>query len=158
MAGSTPAFARAAPHPPATQDPPSPVSTREGWWGRTAAGLGRSFPAEPVADRLAHHELLVVALEPGEFFGEHRHALPIGARHARDVGAPEAALRAERVDDLADVVVDVAVGVGLARIARSTRELDRHIGVFCEGQHFTEIGESSIVGPTAAATAAAMVV
>ena|SRR6516165_8525267 len=42
---------------------------------------------------------------------------PIGARHAGDVSAPEAALRAERVDDLADVFVDVAVGVGLATLS-----------------------------------------
>ena len=59
-----------------------------------------------------------MALEPRQFLGEHRHALPIRARHAGDVGAPEAALRAKRVDDLADVFVDVAIKVGFARIAR----------------------------------------
>src|SRR5271166_2989840 len=85
------------------------------------AGLSRALPAEPIADRLSHDEVLVATLEPRQFLGEHRHALPIGARHAGDVGSPEAALRAERVIDLADVFVDVAVRVGLARIARRPR-------------------------------------
>jgi len=75
------------------------------------------LPAEPVADGVPHHQLLVPALEPRQLLGEHRHTLPIGARHAGDVSAPEAALRAERVDDLADVFVDVAVGVGLATLS-----------------------------------------
>src|SRR6516165_8629117 len=83
---------------------------------------------------------------------------PIGARHAGDVGAPEATLRAERVDDLADVFVDVAVGVGLARIARRPRELDRDIGVFRERQHLAQIGKGGIVLSGTARTTAAMMV
>src|SRR5271168_4867801 len=71
------------------------------------ARLGRALPTEPIADRLSHDELLVAALEPRQFLGEHRHALPIRARHAGDVGAPEAALRTERVHNLTDVFVDV---------------------------------------------------
>src|SRR6516165_4270524 len=94
------------------------------------ACLGRALPAEPIADRLSHNELLVAALEPRQFLGEHRQALPIGARHAGDVGAPEAALGAERVKDLADVFVDVAIGVGLARVTRGAGELDRDIREF----------------------------
>src|SRR6516225_3124902 len=85
--------------------------------------LSRAFPAEPVDDRLPHHQILVAALKPWQFLGEHRHALPIRAGHAGDVGAPEAALRAERVIDLANVFVDVAIGVGLARIAWRPGEL-----------------------------------
>src|SRR3712207_9259167 len=37
--------------------------------------------------------------EPGQLLGEHGHALPPRARHARDVRAPEHPLRAERVVD-----------------------------------------------------------
>src|SRR5882724_3921049 len=67
---------------------------------------GRPFPAEPIADGIAHHQLLVASLEPRQLFGEHRHALPVRARHAGDIGAPEAAPRAEGVEDLADIFVD----------------------------------------------------
>src|SRR6516164_11868650 len=75
------------------------------------ACLSRALPAEPIADRLSHDELLVPALQPRQFLGEHRHALPIRARHTGDVSAPERALRTEHVKDLANVFVDVAVGV-----------------------------------------------
>src|SRR5215472_10362797 len=74
---------------------------------RASGRLSGAPPAEPVGDRLPHHQILVATLEPWQLFGEHRHALPVRARHAGDVGAPEAALRAERVIDLADVFVDV---------------------------------------------------
>src|SRR5205814_1056735 len=85
--------------------------------------LSGPLPAEPGADRLPHHQLLVAPLEPGQLFCEHRHALPVRARHAGDIGAPEAALRAERVKDLPEILVDIAVRIGLARIARRAREL-----------------------------------
>src|SRR5262249_34120863 len=92
--------------------------------------LSGPLPAEPVGDGIPHDQLLVASLEPGQLFREHRHALPVRARHAGDIGAPEAALRAERVKDLPDILVNVAVGIGLARIARRTGELHRDIGVF----------------------------
>src|SRR6516225_7574275 len=81
-----------------------------------AVRSARQIPAEPVADRAAHHELEVAAFEPRHLFGEHHHALAPRARHAGNVGAPEAALRPERLDDLLRVFVDVAVGVGFARV------------------------------------------
>src|SRR5208282_5975903 len=151
------------PHPPAGAGPSLPridvASTGEGWGGgEYREGLSRALPAEPVADRLPHHELLVATLEPRQLFGEHRHALPVGARHAGDVRTPKAALRAERVIDLADVFVDVAIGVRLARIARRPRELDRDIGIFGERQHLAEIGKGGIVLSGAAYTTAPMVV
>jgi hypothetical protein len=89
---------------------------------------------------------------------EHCHALPVGARHAGDVSAPKAALRPERIEDLANVFVDIAVGVGLARIARRARELDRDIRVFGQCQHLAEIGESGVVLPDSAPAAAAMMI
>src|SRR5439155_7640223 len=134
--------ARQAPPPPLPPVPPSPVSTGKGrGGGEFQATLGRPLPAEPVADRLPHDEVLVATLEPWQFLGEHRHALPVRTWHAGDVGAPEAALRAERVVDLADVFVDVAIGVGLARIAWRLRQLDRDIGVFGQRQHLAKIGK-----------------
>src|SRR5213596_2974753 len=81
---------------------------------------GGAFPAEPIDDRPTHQPLEIAALQPRQFFGEHRHALPVRARHAGDVGAPERALRPERLEDLTQIAVDVPEWVGLARIARST--------------------------------------
>src|SRR6185295_3168399 len=68
--------------------------------GRDALLRGRPLPPEPVDDGAAHHPLEIAALQPVHFLGEHGHALPPGDRHAGDVGAPEAAVGAERVDDL----------------------------------------------------------
>src|SRR5216683_8415638 len=104
--------------------PDRPAQCGRGYRAQRAGegSSGRPLPPEPVADCLAHDKFLVMTLEPGQFFGEHRHALPVRTWHAGDVGAPEAAPRAERVIDLADVFVDVAIGVGLARIARRARE------------------------------------
>src|SRR5271167_4849868 len=94
---------------------------------------------------LPHDQFLIAALEPRQLFGEHRYALPVGARHAGDVGAPEAALRAERIEHLPDVFVDVAKGVGLARIAWRAGELERDIRVFGDGEHLSQIGKSAVV-------------
>src|SRR4051812_14542532 len=49
-----------------------------------AETLCRPLPAEPVDDRLPHHELEIAAFEPRHLFGEHRDALAIRDRHARD--------------------------------------------------------------------------
>src|SRR5215831_17572580 len=77
--------------------------------------LLRPFPAEPGADRIPHHQFHIAPLEPLQLFREHRHALPVRARHAGNIGTPEAALRAKSVNDLPDILVDIAVGIGLAR-------------------------------------------
>src|SRR6516225_7502307 len=71
---------------------------------------------DPVAQGAAHHQLEVAAFEPRHLLGEHRRALPPGTGHSRDVGAPEAALRPEGLDDLLRVLVDVSIGVGLAHL------------------------------------------
>src|SRR5579884_513565 len=60
--------------------------------------LPDQVPADPVAEGAAHDEIEVAAAEPGQFLGEHRHALPPAARHAGDVGAPETAFWAKGVE------------------------------------------------------------
>src|SRR5262245_59103609 len=82
-----------------------------------------SFPLEPVTDRLAHDQLEVAALQPGQLFREQRDALTPRAGHARDVGAPEPARGAEGVVEAVQVVVDVAERVGLIGGARRARRL-----------------------------------
>src|SRR5206468_2276639 len=115
---------------------------------------GRALPAEPVDDGAAHHPLEIAALQPRQFLGEHRYALTVRARHAGDVRAPERALRPERLEDLAQIAVDVLVGIGLARVARRARHLDRDVGVLREREHVLEIGEGHVVRfPGAAAVA-----
>src|SRR5947199_46763 len=76
------------------------------------------LPVEPCTQSAAHDELLVGLRQPLQLLREHRHALPPGARHARDVGAPEHALGAKGIIDLADVRVNIAIGIRLARVAR----------------------------------------
>src|SRR5712692_474715 len=118
----------------------------------------RMLPADPLADRPPHDQFLVAALEPRQLVGEHRDALPVAARHPGDVGAPEAPRRAEGVENLADVLVDVAIRVRLARIARRARQLDGDVGPLGEREHLPEIGESGIIGTGAAPAATAVVV
>src|SRR3954464_15474929 len=76
-----------------------------------------SFPSQPVTDSPAHDQFEVAALEPGQLFGEQRHALAPRARHAGDVGDPEPARGAEGVVEAVQVVVDVAKRVGLIGVA-----------------------------------------
>src|SRR5919197_426589 len=97
------------PYPASLLSAPLPQSGGDPAPKQRRRSSGGAFPAEPVADGVAHHQLLVAALQPGQFFREHRHALPVGAGHAGNVGAPEAALRTKSVKDPADVLVDVAV-------------------------------------------------
>src|SRR5262245_46256714 len=98
-------------------------------WKRTARDWSladrNSAPAPPGAHGLAHHQRLVTVREPGQLLGEHRHALPPGARHLRDVGAPEHARRAEGVVDLAQVPVHSRERVRPAAIAWCAGRLDR---------------------------------
>src|SRR5881396_4068036 len=94
--------------------PPHPVSSGQ-------------LPVEPRAEGASHDQLVVLCRQPRELLREHRHALPPRARHARDVGAPEHPLGAEGVVDLAEVSVDVAIGIGRAGIARRAGGLDRDV-------------------------------
>src|SRR5678809_251246 len=94
-----------------------------------------SFPAEPVTDGPAHDQLEVAALQPGQLFGEQRHALTPRARHARDVGAPEPARGTEGVVEPAQVVVDVAERVRLIGVARRAGRLLRDVGELREREH-----------------------
>src|SRR5262249_36413592 len=48
-------------------------------------------------------EFLVALRQPGQLLGEHRDALPPGARHLRDVGSPEHARRSEGLGLLNDL-------------------------------------------------------
>src|SRR5262245_21839166 len=71
------------------------IAARQGaqsatWRVRTASPL----PAEPVADGLAHDQLLVGLRNPVDLL-EMRDALPPGAWHLGDVGAPEQPARTE---------------------------------------------------------------
>src|SRR5277367_87049 len=50
-------------------------------------------PPDPVRKPLPHHQLQVAPRQPRHLLGEHRHALTVAARHARDVRAPEKPLR-----------------------------------------------------------------
>src|SRR5438093_10826442 len=71
------------------------------------------FPSQPVTDSPAHDQFEVASLQPGQLFGEQRHALTPRAGHARDVGAPEPARGAKGVVEPAQIVVDVAKRVRL---------------------------------------------
>src|SRR5438046_4020329 len=98
-----------------------------------------SFPPQPVTDGPAHYQFEVVALQPGQLFGEQRHALTPRAGHARDVGAPEPARGAEGVVEPAQVVVDVAKRVRLIGVTRRAGRLHRDVGVFREREYVREI-------------------
>src|SRR5438876_7170827 len=95
--------------------------------------LSRELPAEPVAHRTPHDELLVAVGQPGHLLGEHGHALLPRARHARDVRSPEHPLGAEGVVELPDVSVDVTVRIGLAGVAGRSRGLEGHVGMLGRG-------------------------
>src|SRR5260370_27435355 len=86
----------------------------------------RELPAEPRADGAAHDQLFVTGRQPRKLFSEHRHALAPRARHPRDVGAPEHPLGPERVVDPAEMIVDVAIRIRLARKAPPPRRLYAH--------------------------------
>src|SRR5262245_58405931 len=98
-----------------------------------------SFPSQPVTDSPAHDQLEVAALQPGQLFREQRDALAARAGHARDVGAPEPARGAEGLVEAAQVVVDVAKGVGLIGVARRAGRLHRDVGIFRKREHVRQI-------------------
>ena len=108
----------------------------------SAAGSRQS---EPVADRAAHDQLEAPPREPGHLLGEHGHALPPRAWHAGDVGAPEHPLRPEGVVDATQVVMDVPIGIGRARVAGRPGGLDRDVGVLGQRQHLGQVGPRRVV-------------
>ena len=91
-------------------------------------------PSQPGHDALAHHEVPFAALQPRHLLGEGGDALAVGAGKARDVRAPEGSLGAEGFHDAAHVAVQIAPGVGVARIGGQCAELDCHVGQACKGE------------------------
>src|SRR6516162_9467615 len=84
----------------------------------------RPLPPKPRAHGLSHDQFQVAPLEPGQFLREHAHALSIRARHAGDISAPEATPRTEGVEYLLEIGMNIAIRIGLARIARRPGEFD----------------------------------
>src|SRR5262250_2841773 len=94
---------------------------------QTVLALGRrQIPADPVTQRTAHDQLLVALGEPGQL-GEMGDAVLPRAWHAGDVGAPEHALRAERVVDRPVASVQAAERIAVVRIAGTAGRLDGNV-------------------------------
>src|SRR5262245_51400914 len=104
----------------------------------------RQLPAQPVAEGAAHDQLLVASAEPGQLLREHRHALPPRAGHTRDVSTPEHPIRSERLVELLDLVVDVAIRVGLARVARRAGGLQRDVLLLGVREHARQMGPARV--------------
>src|ERR1051325_8343533 len=81
------------------------------------------LPAEPVADRLAHDELLVDRGNPVDLL-KMRDALAPGAWHFGDVGAPEQPARAEGVVHGAIVLVQRFERISVVRVVRAAGQFD----------------------------------
>src|SRR5215467_948825 len=113
---------------------------------RASRQLTRQLPAQPLADGAAHDELLVTGRQPGHLLREHGHALLPRAGHARDVRAPEHPLGAEGFVELSDVAVDVAMRIGLARVAGSAGGLESHVRMLGSGYEVWQIRPGG-VGP-----------
>src|SRR5580704_6030931 len=86
---------------------PDDRSGRRG--GPARRGRTRSFrrPWQAFGDASSHDPRDVVRRQELHFLGKQRDGLPIGAagarQHCRQVGSPEATLRAERLDDAPDI-------------------------------------------------------
>jgi len=93
----------------------------------------------------------LAALEPRQLLGEHGDALLPGARHARDVGPPEHARRPERIKDPLQILVNVAVGIAVGRIARRPGCLDRDIRILREREQVAEIRPAGVIDGSARA-------
>src|SRR5215471_2278334 len=118
----------------------------------------RPLPRKPRAHGFSHHEFQIASLEPGQFLREHGHALPIRARHAGDISAPEATPRTEGVEYLLEIGVNVAIRVGLARIAWRPGKFDCDIGMLGECQQVAEISKSGSILAAGTSTHSATVV
>src|SRR5262249_29560866 len=105
---------------------------------RASRRLTGQLPPQPLADGAAHDELLVTGGQPRHLLREHGHALLPRAGHARDVRAPEHPLGTEDVVELPDVAVDVAMRIGLARIAGGAGGLEGYVRMLGGGH---EVGQ-----------------
>ena len=94
-----------------------------------------------------------MALQPGQFLGEHGHALPPGTGHPRDVGAPEHPIRTERVEAPVQVLTEAAERIRVFRVAGLTGRLYRDVRIFGERQ---QLGLEAIGGLAFAARRTAM--
>src|SRR5712671_273621 len=83
----------------------------------SASGAGSEGPTDPVAQGLPHDEVEVAALEPRQLLGEQGHALPPGARHPGDVGAPEHPLGTEGVETALQMRMQAAERVFVVGVA-----------------------------------------
>src|SRR5271165_2598264 len=99
----------------------------------------RGLPADPVAERLAHHQVQVGAMQPGQFLGEQCDALAPRTMHAGDVGAPEHTSRTERVEYTMQRVVYAAERIWVQRIAGLTGRLHRHVRVPRQCQQLRQV-------------------
>src|SRR5215813_12960928 len=98
-------------------------------------------PADPFAQAAAHDVLELATLQPWQFLGEKGDALTPAAWHAGDVGAPEEALRPERVEDAVQAVLDVPERIGLRRVMRRAGRLQRHVGELGKRTELVEVDE-----------------
>ena len=101
------------------------------------------FPAEPVADRLAHDELLVGFRDPVDLL-EVGHALAPGAGHLGDVGAPEQPPGTESVVHGAVVLVQAAERVGVVGIERTAGQLDGHVRILGQRRQLLHVRKRRI--------------
>src|SRR5215469_1368510 len=80
-----------------------------------------SVPAPPGAERFTHYQFQLVAGQPMQFLGKHRHAFAPGARHLCDVGTPEEALGPKCIVSLSQIDMHSRKRISLARVMRHTR-------------------------------------
>src|SRR6266851_7739307 len=99
-----------------------------------ASAFGGERPADPVAQRLAHHEVEIAALQPRQFLGKQGHALPPGAEHAGDVGAPEHPLGTEGVEAAVQMRMQASEWIVVLGVARLAGRLDHDVRVRGERQ------------------------
>src|SRR6201994_1957557 len=111
--------------------------------GSSASDTSPEFvvPPDPFAEATAHHVLQLPALQPRQFLGEEGDALPVAAGHAGDVGAPEEALRPERIVDAVQPVPDVTEGIGLRGVMRRAGRLHRDVRQLRELHQLVEMDE-----------------
>src|SRR5688572_23488852 len=102
---------------------------------RSALLPRRELPAYPFAQPAPQDPLLVGRREPGDLLGQIGQALPVAAREAREVGAPEHPLGAERVVNAADIGLELPERVLVRRVVRQAAHLDRDIGTLRQGEH-----------------------
>src|SRR5262249_41878881 len=92
------------------------------------------WPGQALGEPTPHDPLLVLGAEEMHLLRIHGDGLRIGAlrarQHDREVGAPETTARCERLDEIAQRAVNVAIGIGRRRALRRERELHMHVRIF----------------------------